>query len=191
MTTTIKKGDKFTCSWGYDQTQVSVYSVVDIKGKFVKVEGVNSWSNFGESDLCAGSTVKIYKQHNWTDLTAAEQQDFASRGFNWDNYQYHYNKDAKEQAEVRTIEKVSRIDGQSWTYVWELDNGETIRSDENYEKRRGIEIVNGLKRCLVNNRWGYPSIKIDQVITASLDENYDNHADAIAAQNLYTSYNGR
>jgi len=189
--THINKNDKFVACWGYDQTQYSIYNVVDAKGCFVIVEGINSWSNLGESDLCAGSKVKIYKRHDWNDLTVSEKQDFSDRGFNWDSYQYHFNKDAREAAEIRTITKVSRIDGQSWTYIWELDNGDIIRSDETYEKRTGIEVVHAMKRCQVSTRYGEPSIKIDDCITAYLDKEYDKCKEQYAAQNEYTSYNGR
>lgn len=29
----INKNDKFVACWGYDQTQYSIYNVVDVKGK--------------------------------------------------------------------------------------------------------------------------------------------------------------
>lgn len=192
MTTqAIKKNYKFVACWGYDQTQYSVYNTVEVKGSFVIVEGMNSWSHLSEKDLCAGSQVKIYKRHDWNDLTVDEKQDFASRGFDWNSYQYHFNKEAKDKAEVRTIKKVSRIDGQSWTYVWELDNGDIVRSDECYDKRIGIVIVRGMKRCKINTKYGNPSIKIDDCITASLDSKYAKRKEYIEAQNEYTIQNGR
>jgi hypothetical protein len=189
----IKKNDKFVCSWGYDQTQYSVYNVVDVRGKFVFVEGTNSWSHFSESDLAVGSEVKVYTFTRWEQLTDGERADYTSPGFDWSSYQHHMKKDASEKAPVRKIIDMRRIDGDKYTYIWTLDNGEIVNSKENYERSRVIEIVRGLKRCLVsiskyNNQAG---IRIDQVIYAHHDPDYGNNAKKYAEQNEYTAYNGR
>jgi hypothetical protein len=189
--TIIRRNDKFVCCWGYDQTQYSVYNVVDVKGKFVTVEGLNSWSSLGESDLAIGSRVKVYTFKPFDSLPIEEKQDLMSRGFNWDSYNYHYRKEAKEKADIRTITKVSRINGEAWTYIWELDNGDIVNSKETYKQNIGIEIVKGFKRCLVNTKYGSPSIKIDQCITASLDPDYNEKKQKYAEQNEYTMMNGR
>lgn len=189
--TQINKGDKFVACWGYDQTQYSIYNVVDVKGQFVTVEGMNGWSSLDTNDLCAGSKVKILVYKNWRQLSPEEQQDLESRGFRHYNYDQFARKDASEAAEVRTITKVNRIDGQRWTYIWELDNGEVIRSDENYENDRAIEIVQAYKRCRINTKWSEPSIKIDDVITAYLDKDFNRNNARYEAQNEYTAYNGR
>lgn len=187
--TTIKIGDKFVACWGYDQTQYSIYNVVDVKGRYVLVEGLNGWSGLDASDMAPGATVKIYSFKQWENVSDAKKEE-------WNNDRWVYNRHMRKQAvdiaHVRTIRKVNRIDGQSWSYIWELDNGETIRSDDNSKLNRYIEIVHGVKRCLVTERPGCePRIKIDDVTTAYLDTAYDANHKRYAEQNEYTAYNGR
>lgn len=189
---TLKPGDKFVACWGYDQTQYSIYNVVTVKGKSVLVEGLNGWSNLSESDLAAGSSVKIYTYKLWNDLTEAEQADWSSRGFDRWNYEKHMRDEAKASAPVRTIKSMSRINGESWTYIWTLDNGDIVNSKELYSNRQAVEIVRGLKKCLVKPGYdGKPRIKIDEVIRASYDPNFNDNQERYAEQNEYTAYNGR
>lgn len=188
---TINKNDKFVACWGYDQTQYSIYNVVGVKGKSVLVEGLNSWSNLGESDLAVGSEVKVYEFKHWEMLPKEEREDLASRGFNWSSYNHHYGKDAELAAKVSKITSMKRIDGKSWSYIWTLDDGRTVSSEDSYKNGIKIKIVRGIKKCLVNEKYGNPSIRIDQCITASLDKEYDKRKQAYADQNEYTSYNGR
>lgn len=189
----INKNDKFVACWGYDQTQYSVYNVVDLKGKFVFVEGLNSWSNLSEKDLAVGSQVKVYQTKRWDNLSAEDQQDWASRGFDRWGYERHFREEAENAAEVRTITKMNRINGESWSYLWVLDNGETVNSKEAYKNGTRVHIVKGLKRCLVQpSKWDDNFyIKIDDVITARLDKDYEKSHEAYEKQNEYTAYNGR
>lgn len=182
----INKNDKFVACWGYDQTQYSIYNVVDVKGKSVFVEGLNGWSSLSNSDLSEGSQVKVYKYKYWTDLTQAEQDDYTKRGFDWHSYQHHYGKDNLKNAKTKTIAKVNRIDGQSWTYVWTFTDGTTYSSEQKFN----VEIVKGVKKCLVNTRYGEPSIKLNETIRASIDKNYNSNKQRYIEQNEYTAYNG-
>lgn len=192
MTTTqVKTNDKFVACWGYDQTQYSIYNTVSSKGKTVLVEGLNSWSNFSESDLAAGSVVKVYTFKRWEHLSDAEREDLQSRGFSLDSYHHHYGKEAEAAAETNMIMKMSRINGESWSYVWVLDDGRIVSSKDNYQNDVVIKIVRGLKKCIINTKYGEPSIKIDQCITAHLDPEYDRAKQRYADQNEYTAYNGR
>lgn len=194
MTTTevknqVRVGGKFVACWGYDQTQYSVYNVVGVSGKSVLVEGMNSWSGLSESDLAPGSKVKVYKYTQWDDLTDEERADFESRNFDRHSYNHHTAKDAEEQATVRTIVKMNRIDGESWTYLWTLDNGEVVRSDDRFTN---VKIIQGLKKCLVKSSYdGQPAIKISESIRAYHDPEYNNNKTKYAEQNEYTAYNGR
>lgn len=185
--TEINIGDKFVACWGYDQTQYSVYKVEKIKGKFVYVSGLNSWSNLGNYQLSEGREVKVYKYKYWTDLTNEERKDYESRGFDWSSYQHHYGKDNLANAKVKTIAKVNRIAHQSWTYVWTFTDGSTYSSEE----QLAVQQIKAVKKCLISVKWGNPSIKIDSVITATLDKDYDKNAQKYADQNKYTAYNGR
>lgn len=180
----ILKGDIFAGSWGYDQTQWSVYQVVDVKGTFAFVRGLNSWSNFSDRDLAVGSKVKLYKPT----VTHYSPDKFDSV----DDYYNARRRDADAQlavAPVRTITKMNRIDGQSWTWKWTLDNGDIVTSKDGYT----VDIVDGLKRCkIITSRYdGKPYIKPSQSIYASLDTNYDQNKQKYADQNTYTSYFGR
>jgi hypothetical protein len=187
----IKRGNKFVACWGYDQTQYSIYNVVDVKGRFVFVEGMNGWSGLDANDLAPGSKVKVFNVKTWEQLTPEEQADWSSRGFDRWGYNRHMNDEAENNAPVRTIKKMNRIDGKSWTYVWELDNGQIVRSDIDWKLNQRVKIVQGVKRCLVNEKYGRPSIKIDDVITAHLDTEYSQNSNRYAEQNEYTAYNGR
>lgn len=185
---TINKNDKFVACWGYDQTQYSIYNVVDTKGKSVFVEGLNGWSNLSECDLATGSKVKVYSYPKWEDRNPDEW------GLNIDKWDYNriMSKRAKETAPVRTIVKMNRIDGESWTYIWTLDNGQVVNSRELYDNNQKIEIVKGVKKCLVQDGYnGTPQIKIDQTIRASYDPNYSENEERYDEQNEYTAYNGR
>lgn len=186
---TINKNDKFVACWGYDQTQYSIYNVVDTKGKSVFVEGLNGWSRLSDSDLSEGSQVKVYKYNYWTDLTPEQQTDYTNRGFDWHSYQHHYGKDKLKDAKTKTIAKVNRIDGQAWTYIWTFTDGTTYSSDQ----KLSVEIVKGVKKCLVkaSKYNGELDIKINETIRATLDKNYDSNAKRYAEQNEYTAYNGR
>lgn len=191
--TTVKLNDKFVACWGYDQTQYSVYNVVEAKGKFVSVEGLNSYSHIDENDLATGSQVKIYSYTPWDELGYVERDDLTKRHFDRWSYNHHAAKEALDAASVHTIVKVQRIDGERWTYIWTLSNGHIIRSDENYKLNRHVEIVKGLKRCLVqiSKYDGKPRIKIDGVVTPHLDPGYNQHKQRYSEQNEYTTYNGR
>lgn len=184
---TVNKGNKFVACWGYDQTQYSIYTVEDIKGKFVYVSGDNGWSNFSDSQLSESSIVKVYKFKYWADLTDEQQEDYRSRGFDWHSYQHHYGKDNLKNAEAKTIAKVNRINGQRWTYVWTFTDGTTVSSEDKYS----VEQIKSIKKCMLNFKWGKPSIKIDDVITATLDEDYNRNQKRYEEQNEYTVYNGR
>lgn len=188
----VKIGSKFVACWGYDQTQYSVYSVDSVKGKYVFVQGLNGWSSLSDSDLAEGSKVKIYNYKLWSDLSESEQKDYESRNFDRISFE-RYSRDLnKDQAEVRTIVKMNRIDGEGWTYIWTLDNGQVVNSKELYDNRQGVEIVKGLKKCLVKEGYnGRPQIKIDDVIRASYDPEYNNNEKKYDEQNEYTAYNGR
>lgn len=185
---TIAINDKFVACWGYDQTQYSVYNVVAIKGKSVVVEGLNGWSSLSDSDLAEGSQVKVYEFKNWFDLSEDDRADLSSRGFDHNSYAHHYRKDAIDQADTRTITKVQRIDGQKWTYIWTLDNGQVVRSDD---RQALVKVVRGLKKCLVNTKYGSPSIKINESIRPYLDKDYNRNSERYQEQNEYTAYNGR
>lgn len=193
MTTTVnnkvRTGDKFVACWGYDQTQYSVYNVVAVKGKSVLVEGLNGWSSLSNSDLAEGSKVKVYNFKGWYELPEYEQAELQTRGFNHNNYDHHYRQEAIDKAQTRTIVKMQRIDGQSWTYVWTLDNGEVVRSDDRFTN---VKIIQGLKKCLVKSSYdGQPAIKISESIRAYHDPEYNNNKTKYAEQNEYTAYNGR
>ena len=189
----IKLGDKFVGSWGYDQTQYSVYEVVKIAGKSVFVRGLNGWSNLDARDITTGSKVKIYNYTRFDQLDDTERADLERRGFTRWNYDDWQRDEAIKAAEIRTIVKMSRINGQSWTYRWELDDGTTYSSEEDYRTRAQVKIIDGLKKCLVKQSSynGALSIKIDDVIRAYHDPNYDQNAERYSEQNLYTAYNGR
>lgn len=195
MTTqaTINKGDMFVGSWGYDQTQYSIYRVVEAKGQFVTVEGTNGWSRFDNHDLAPGSTVKLYTLKRWDDLTDDERADFTSRGFNRWNYQDFYRKQAIDAAEVRTIVKVSRINRNKYSYLWELDNGDTFSSTKDWTTRKDVSIIHGLTRrkVSISKYDGQPRITIDQSITAYLDQDFGRNVNKYEEQNEYTAYNGR
>lgn len=190
----IDRGDKFVGSWGYDQTQYSIYNVVDIKGKFVFLEGLNGWSNLDARDLAVGSTVKIYEQKRWDNLTTEEQQDWSGRGFDRYGYERHFREQAIEQAEERTITKMNRVNGESWTYKWVLDDGSEYDSTDDWKTRKEVTIVNGRTRKLLQMAsWseGKPYVKIDQTITAYLDKDFNRNQNKYHEQNEYTAYNGR
>lgn len=77
----VKVGDYFAGSWGYDQTQYSVYRVTAVKGKYVIVKGMNSWSTLKDgSKRCLvqkgyrdGSYIKINES-----ITAYHDKDYAT-----------------------------------------------------------------------------------------------------------------
>jgi hypothetical protein len=191
---TINKGDKFVGMWGYDQTQYSIYNVVDIKGKFVLVEGLNSWSRLDENDLAATSIVKLYKQNRWEELSEEERADWMSRGFDPHGYERFQREEAIKNAPELTIVKAGRINKDKYSYRWELSNGEVLESTEDWKTRKRVEIVHGVTRRLVQeSRWnpGQFHIKIDQTITASLDPEFNRNEDKYVEQNEYTSYHGR
>lgn len=188
----IKKGSKFVACWGYDQTQYSIYNVVDTKGKSVFVEGLNGWSGLSESDLAVGSKVKVFKFRDWYQLTDEERADFESCNFDHNSYNHHMRKDAEESAEVKTIVKMSRINGESWSYLWTLDDGQVVSSKDTYSDNLRIKIVHGYKKCLVKEGYnGTPQIKLNESIRASLDPSYDENVARYKEQNEYTAYNGR
>lgn len=195
MTTqaTINKGDMFVGSWGYDQTQYSIYRVVEAKGQFVTVEGTNGWSRFDCNDLAVGSTVKIYEYQAWDDMTDAERKDFEGRGFNRWNYNNWKRGEAEKAAEVRTIVKAGRVDGNRYSYLWELDNGQIVNSTDDWKTRPQIKIVHGLTRrkVSISKYDGQPRITIDQSITAHLDQDFGRNVNKYEEQNEYTAYNGR
>lgn len=188
---TINKGDKFVGMWGYDQTQYSIYEVVDMKGKFVHVKGMNGWSSLGERDLTVDSKVKIYKQARWENLTPEEAQDWHSRGFDRWDYERHMREEAIKNAEVRTIVKAGRVNGDKWSYKWELDDGSTYDSTVDWQERDSVSIVDAITRRMLNMKWGTPSIKIDESITAHLDKDFGRNQDKYYEQNAYTAQNGR
>lgn len=191
---TIDKGDKFVGMWGYDQTQYSIYNVVDLKGQFVLVEGLNGWSSLGERDLAVGSKVKIYKQDRWETLTTEEREDWAKRGFDKWSYERHLREKAIENAQEVTITKQGRVNGDKWSYKWELSDGTTFDSTDPWETRPSVEITYAItRRKLQASKWqeGDFYIKIDEVITAHLDKDYDDNRKKYVEQNEYTAYNGR
>lgn len=187
----IKPGDHFVAMWGYDQTQYSIYRAIETKGNLVTVEGTNSWSNFALKDLAPGSIVKIYTHKRWYLLPPEEQAELRSRGFDHTNHDRFARDQAIKEAEAVEIKKVKRIDGQSWTFIWELSNGETITSQDVSSDLLIIEIIRGYKRCRINTRYGTPQIKIDDVITARLDPDFAANQERYIEQNQYTAYNGR
>jgi hypothetical protein len=195
MTTqaTINKGDMFVGSWGYDQTQYSIYRVVEAKGQFVTVEGTNGWSRFDNNDLAVGSTVKLYEYTAWDDMTDAERKDFEGRGFNRWNYNDWKRGEAEKVAEVRMIVKAGRVDGNRYSYLWELDNGQIVNSTDDWKTRPQIKIIHGLTRrkVSISKYDGQPRITIDQSITAHLDQDFGRNANKYEEQNEYTAYNGR
>ena len=194
MTNTINKNDKFVGMWGYDQTQYSIYNVVDVKGKFAIIEGLNSWSRFDERDLTVGSTVKLYKQDRWEDLTPEERTDWNSRGFDSWDYERFQREEAIKVAPELTIKKAGRVNGDKWSYKWELSDGSTFDSTVDWKQRASVSIVKALARRLVQeSKWnpGQFHITIDQTITAHLDPEFNRNADKYSEQNLYTAYNGR
>lgn len=189
---TINKNDKFVACWGYDQTQYSIYNVVGVKGKSVFVEGLNGWSGISESDLAVGSKVKVFEFLHWSDLTDEQRADYTSRNYDRVSYEHHEKERIEKETPVRTIVKMNRINGESWSYIWTLDNGEIVNSKETYKNNQFIRIINGLKKCIVKEGYnGTPQIKIDSVIRASLDNDFNNNVKRYAEQNEYTAYNGR
>lgn len=200
----VSKNDKFVASWGYDQTQYSIYNVVEVKGKSVLVEGLNGWSNLDANDLAVGSKVKVYHKRNerFHDLNEEERQNIATElNFSlrpndfqdFEGMMHWHNKKALEAAEERTIVKMNRVDGQKWTYLWVLDNGQIIDSTEDWKTKPTVSVVHGMKKCLVqaSNYNGGRYIKIDDVISAYLDPNFNENQQRYAEQNEYTAYNGR
>lgn len=198
------KGKYFVGSWGYDQTQYSIYKVVEHKGHFVLVQGLNSWSSFSDSELAVGSTVKVYnvKNERFHSLTEEQRQTLAKElNFNlrendfqdFESMVHWYNKEQKAKAEPRTIVKKQRINGENWSFIWTLDNKQIVNSKELYNSNQQTSIVNGLKRCKVQtSTWSNQLyIKIDQSITAYLDNDYKENVEKYEEQNLYTAYNGR
>lgn len=170
--TQIKKNDKFVACWGYDQTQYSIYNVVETKGKSVLVEGLNGWSNLDANDLAAGSKVKVYQKRNerFHALTEEERQaiakelHFSLRPNDFTDFEAMmrwHNEELLKAAPVRTIVKMNRVDG--------------------------------MKKCLVQTSKynGEKYIKIDDVITAHHDPDYNRNQAKYVEQNEYTAYNGR
>ncbi len=204
MSQSISKNDKFVACWGYDQTQYSIYNVVEVKGKSVLVEGLNGWSNLDANDLAAGSRVKVYQKRNerFHDLSEEERQaiakelNFSLRANDFVDFEAMlgwHNKELLKAAEVRTIVKMNRVDGQKWTYLWVLDNGQVINSTDDWKTRPTVHIVHGMKKCLVqiSKYNGEAYIKIDDVITAHLDKDFNRNQAKYVEQNEYTAYNGR
>lgn len=200
----IRTGDKFVACWGYDQTQYSIYNVVDVKGKSILVEGLNGWSRLDAADLAIGSKVKVYhkRNDNFYSLTEEERQALANEfNFNlrandavdFESMLAWYNKEMLNAAKVRTIVKMSRVDGQKYTYKWVLDNGQIVDSTEDWQTRLTVHIVHAMKKCLVQTSKynGEQYIKIDDVITAYLDPNFESNKAQYHKQNEYTAYNGR
>lgn len=199
-----KNSNKWVACWGYDQTQYSVYEEVSRKGCFVIVRGYNSWACLHESDLYAGSKVKISKSiSSFYDISKAEREIIA-REYNWssssiDNFsewesfrRFEIRKH-REEAAVRTIVKVKHETNEKGyrIWVWELDNGNIIKEDD---ADIIVDIVDALTRKKIR-RDEYPgetleSIKINDSICAYLDKNYDKNAQKYADQNEYTAYNG-
>jgi hypothetical protein len=183
---TIKKNDKFVACWGYDQTQYSIYNVVETKGKSVLVEGLNGWSNLDANDLAAGSKVKVYQKRNerFHALTEEERQaiakefNFSLRTNDFVDFEFMmtwHNQKLLKAAPVQTIVKMNRVDGQKWTYLWVLDDGQVINSTEDWQTRPTVHIVHGMKKCLVQTSKynGEKYIKIDDVITAHFDPDFN------------------
>ena len=189
----VIKNDKFVCCWGYDQTQYSVYNVVDIKGKSVFVEGLNSWSNIEEYDLATGSKVKIYKFKHWQELTEEERAKYKTEGLDYYDYERLERKQAIEQAKTKTIVKVQRVNKNKYGYLWTFDDRTTYDSTEDWQTRANVHIVYAIKKCLVQTSKydGSIQIRINEVIKATLDKNYDQNAKKYREQNLFTAYNGR
>lgn len=198
----IKRGDKFVACWGYDQTQYSIYNVVDVKGHFVLVEGMNGWSDLDANDLAVGSKVKVYQKRNerFYSLTEEQRQAIADEfNFNlrpndfqdFESMMRWHNEKLLADAPVRTIVQMNRVNGNKYSYKWVLDNGQIVDSTEDWQTRPTVEIIRGIKRCLVNEKYGTPSIKIDECITAHLDTEYGQNSQRYTEQNEYTAYNGR
>ena len=205
--TEMKATNKWVACWGYDQTQYSVYEEVSRKGCFVVVRGYNSWACLHESDLYNGSKVKLFepipyfhdipaferetiaKKHNW-DLACVNSFD------EWENFRRYEQRQRKDNADVRTIQKVTHEkDDKGYKYwVWQLDNGEIVKQTD-IGHTWYVEIVDALTRRKIRttNYFGEPeeSIKIDECIRAYLDKDYDANAQKYAEQNEYTFYNGR
>lgn len=200
----IKKNDKFVACWGYDQTQYSIYNVVETKGKSVLVEGLNGWSNLDANDLAAGSKVKVYqkRKERFHSLTEEERQaiakefNFSLRTNDFVDFEFMmrwHNQKLLKAAPVQTIVKMNRVDGQKWTYLWVLDDGQVINSTEDWQTRPTVHIVHGMKKCLVQTSKynGEQYIKIDDVITAHFDPDFNRNQAKYHEQNEYTAYNGR
>lgn len=162
----IKIGDKFVCGWGYDQTQYSVYSVLEIKGQSVIVEGMNSWSRIGDRDLTVGSIVQLYRYEAWDDLTEEERKEWEGRNFDRYGFNNMRNEEARAKAPELTIVKNGRINGDKWSYHWELSDGSEFNSTENYKTRPLVHIVKARTKRQVNLKYGSPNIRIDDVIFA-------------------------
>lgn len=190
----MKIGSKLVASWGYDQTQYSIYTVVREKGRFVWVKGENSWSNLSENDLAEGSIVKLYKVTQWEDLSEDERKDWNSRGFDAWAYRKHMTDNAIEAAPELTIVKMSRVNGYKYSHLWELSDGSTHTSEEDWHTRKDVNIVQGLKKCLVQTTSKYNNreyVKIDDCITAYYDPDFAQNNRKYEEQNEYTAYNGR
>ena len=189
----MKTGSKLVASWGYDQTQYSIYTVVREKGRFAWVKGENSWSSLDDSDLAEGSTVKLYKVTQWDDLSEAERKDWSSRGFDDWSYRKHMTDGAIEAAPELTIVKMSRVNGDRYSHLWELSDGSTHNSEEDWHTKKNVKIVQGLKKCLVQTSKynGQEYVKIDDVITAYHDPEFERNNRKYEEQNEYTAYNGR
>ena len=188
----------WVASWGYDQTQYSIYEEVSRKGSFVVVRGWNSWACLGSKDLWEGSKVKIYQGFPYFNDTTREQREQMCEEFNWDRASIdsfdvymdsarHEIRKREENAEVRTIVKVRHFDHNGYkAWEWELDNGEIVKQTDNYI----VWIVDALTRRRITNRCGRDSIKIDDCIRAYIDPNFAKNSEHYAEQNEYTAYNG-
>ena len=62
---TLKVGDILYCSWGYDQTNVDFYQVVEVLGKMVKIREIECSMPNGEEGFMTGYVIptkdKFYK----------------------------------------------------------------------------------------------------------------------------------
>jgi hypothetical protein len=59
---TLKIGDILECSWGYEQTNVDFYQVLEVKGKMVKIREIKSSMPNGETGFMTGHVIPLKDQ---------------------------------------------------------------------------------------------------------------------------------
>jgi hypothetical protein len=59
---TLKVGDILSCSWGWEQTNVDFYQVIEVKGKMVKIREIQCSMPNGEEGFMTGFVIPLKDQ---------------------------------------------------------------------------------------------------------------------------------